>query len=293
MERRILAIRDHIATATKRLTKAGIDGASKEAWLLLGKATGRDRISLLALASDSLDETAREQFFNLVDRREGREPIAQIIGEKEFWSLPFIVSKDVLCPRPDSESLIEMALDLARPIMGKPSTTDQPYRLLDFGTGSGCLVLSLLSELPSAFAIGVDRSLEALDIAKANGERLGLSSRIGWLAADWGTPLDGTFDLIVSNPPYIRTDDWRDLAPDVRLFEPTTALKAGKDGLDAYRRLAPDVRRLLAPNGIACFEHGEGQADAITNIMADAGLATIEHRKDLAGIDRCLAVKAV
>ena len=288
LEGRFMTIRDSITEAAGRLASAGIEAASSEAWLLLGRALNKDRITLLTHSHDALSPTDQRAFLDLVERRIKHEPAAQIIGEKEFWSLPFLVSKDVLCPRPDSETLIALALEL---LNNRRSTPDSSPRILDLGTGSGCLVLALLSELPKAEAVGVDQSIHALAIAKANGERLGLSSRVSWLSADWGTALKSRFDLIVSNPPYIESGDWSGLAPEIRLYEPRTALIAGKDGLDCYRELAPEVARLLAPNGIACFEHGLGQGQDVSRIMAEAGLRNIEQRRDLAGIGRCLAVE--
>lgn len=275
--------------AACKLATAGVDDARREAWLLLSHVKNADRATVLAHARDRISASETDALMQLVERRARHEPVAQIFGEKEFWSLPFSVSADVLCPRPDSETLVEMALELVKDRFGERQEQASP-RLLDFGTGSGCLILALLSELPHAQAIGADKSLASLQIAKANGERLGLASRIAWLSADWGTALDGRFDLIVSNPPYIRAGDWRMLAPEIRLFEPEGALLAGEDGLDAYRQLAPDVKRLLAPDGIACFEHGQGQGDAIAAIMSKVGLQVIERRADLAGINRCLAV---
>lgn len=283
-----MIIRDGIAEATNRLADAGVEAASREAWLLLGTVLNQDRITLLIRAQDALSSSDQTAFLDLIERRIRREPAAQIIGEKEFWSLPFSVSKDVLCPRPDSETLVALTLELLK---ARLQTSDRSPRILDLGTGSGCLVLALLSELPKAEAVGVDRSIEALAIAKANGERLGLSSRMTWLAADWGNALSGSFDLIISNPPYIETGEWPHLAPEIKLYEPKNALIAGEDGLNAYRQLAPDVARLLAPSGIACFEHGLGQGDEVARIMAEVGLRCIERRQDLAGIGRCLAVE--
>ncbi|MGI9493996.1 MAG: peptide chain release factor N(5)-glutamine methyltransferase [Geminicoccaceae bacterium] len=281
-----MTIRDSLAKAAKRLEEAGVEPALREASLLLSHVMNWDRVTLLVHAGDELSDADHQTFIDLVERRAGREPAAQIIGCKEFWSLPFIISKDVLCPRPDSETLIEMVLTLSRE---RFETREKPIRLLDLGTGSGCLVLSILHEIGHAHAVGIDRSLEALTIARANGERLELSSRASWLCADWGTALDGAFDIIISNPPYVRVDEWSALEPEVRLFEPKTALLAGDDGLDAYRLLAPEINRLLAQGGVACFEHGQGQGDAIVKLLATAGLTCIARKTDLAGIGRCLA----
>ncbi len=282
-----MTIREGIALAAAQLENAGIAEAGREAWLLLGASMGVNRVTLLAHAGDRLSDPDRRAFFTLIERRAKREPVAQILGQKEFWSLPFAVSGHVLCPRPDSETLVEMALAL---VQERFEGQKKSARILDLGTGSGCLVLALLSELPGASAVGVDRSVEALRIARANGERLGLSTRVDWLCADWGQALAGAFDLVVSNPPYIRADDWPTLAPEIRLFEPDTALIAGKDGLDAYWQIGQQLNRLLTPNGIACFEHGIDQGDAVAAIMARAGLTTIARKNDLAGIERCQAV---
>lgn len=288
VEKTVLTIRDAVADAALHLERAGIDAARREAWLLLGAAIGADRATLLAHAGDALNEPGKKAFFRLVARRCQREPIAQIVGQKEFWSLPFAISKDVLCPRPDSETLVEMALALLKKRFEKHRRKSP--RLLDLGTGSGCLVLAMLHALPKASAVGVDRSLKALAVARANGERLGLASRITWLCADWGAALEGSFDLIISNPPYIERDEWPKLAPEIRLFEPEAALMAGEDGLNAYRQVAPDIERLLAPGGIACLEHGFGQAEAVVKLMSAVGLTCIDRQNDLAGIERCLAV---
>lgn len=284
-----MTIRDHVAEAVRQMDHAGIEGASREAWLLLAAVLNQDRATLLAHALEALSPGDQRTYFQLVERRIDREPFAQILGEKEFWSLPFSISRDVLCPRPDSETLVDLAIALLK---GRTQTSDGPLRILDLGTGSGCLVLALLHELPKAIAVAVDRSAKALAISRANGERLGLSRRVSWLCADWGTALEGSFELIVSNPPYIETCEWANLAPEITKYEPKSALLAGRDGLDAYRQLAPDVARLLAPGGLACFEHGLGQAEDVLWIMEKAGLQHLASRRDLAGIERCLAVRS-
>lgn len=285
-----MTIRDSIANAAERLKKAGVEPAAREASLLLGHVMNWDRVTLLAHVGDELDDVDRQVFFELVERRVRREPAAQILGYKEFWSLPFVISKDVLCPRPDSETLVEMVLAMSKK---RFESDEKPLRLLDLGTGSGCLVLAILHELSNASAVGVDRSLDALAIARSNSEQLGLAERVNWLCADWASALDGSFDIIISNPPYIKLDEWPTLEPEVRLFEPETALLAGSDGLDAYRLLAPEIKRLLAPGGFACFEHGQGQGDGVAAIMSKTMLRETAHQDDLAGIGRCLAVEQV
>jgi release factor glutamine methyltransferase len=217
----------------------------------------------------------------MVRRREMREPIAYILGAKEFWSLPLEVGPAVLIPRPESESLVEAAL-------GRIGGRAAPCRLLDLGTGSGCLLLALLSELPQAIGLGVDLSPDALEIARRNTERLGLTARARFMQGSWGRGLGDRFDLIVSNPPYVGSGQLDGLEPEVRAFEPAIALSAGPDGLAAYRSLIPDCARLLEPNGALVLEIGQGQGDAVARILAAHGFRVAERRPDLAGIERCL-----
>jgi release factor glutamine methyltransferase len=191
------------------------------------------------------------------------------------------VSPAVLIPRPDSETVVEAALSL----IGDRSAR---LRLLDLGTGSGCLLLALLSELRGATGLGTDASEAALALARANATRLGLAPRAAFGCGHWGQALAGPFDLIVSNPPYVAQADWAALQPEIREFEPRAALLAGLDGLAAYRELAPDLARLLAPDGSACLEIGAGQADAVATILHSCGLRLAGRRRDLAGIERCL-----
>lgn len=281
----ILIIREVIELAVNRLRAAGVADARQDAWLLLAHVCGQDRATLLAHARDPLGADDRRLFQGLVDRRARREPLAQILERKEFWSLDFRISADVLCPRPDSESLIEAALT---EVDKRCRPNARALRILDLGTGSGCLLLALLSEWSTASGIGVDRSSTALTIARSNAEMLGLAERAAWLCADWGTALDQRFDLVVSNPPYIARSDRPKLEPEVRQFEPEAALFAGEDGLDAYRSLAGDLHRLLVPNGLAFLEVGFDQADPVEALLEGAGLNAIGRRQDLAGIDRCL-----
>ncbi|NJO37643.1 MAG: peptide chain release factor N(5)-glutamine methyltransferase, partial [Rhizobiales bacterium] len=238
-----MTIREAIERAANRLKGAGVENARQDAWLLLAHVRGEDRLTLLAHATDDLGDGDRKSFQQLVARRQAREPLAQIVGKKEFWSLDFLVTTDVLCPRADSETVIDAVLaDLSR----RCETRRWPGRMLDLGTGSGCLLLALLSECQAARGIGVDVSMAALSVARTNGERLGLQDRARWLCADWGTALAAeSVDLIVANPPYIADADAGSLAPEIRRFEPGAALFAGAEGLDAYQTLAPDLHRLL------------------------------------------------
>ncbi len=285
---KILIIRDAIEQAVRHLRAAGVDEARHDAWLLLGHMLQQDRATLLANALESLAPVDRSSFTDLVDRRARREPIAQIIGRKEFWSLDFQITSDVLCPRPDSECLIEAALV---EVNRRGQAGKWPGRILDLGTGSGCLLLALLSECPAASGVGVDISQKALSIARSNGQKLALANRAQWLCSDWGTAIGGCFDLIVSNPPYVTTGEVVSLPPEVRCFEPAASLFAGGDGLDAYRALADDLCRLLLPDGIALLEIGAGQAESVEALLEGKGLRNVGRRQDLAGIDRCLIVE--
>ncbi len=290
----ICTVREAIEEAVERLGAGGVEEPRTDAWLLLAHLRSVDRATLLAHGREPLDDDLLTSFQRLVDRRIAREPFAQIVGRKEFWSLDFQISVDVLCPRPDSECLVEAALEEVQLLgpQNEPSRKrDWQGRILDLGTGSGCLLLALLSELPAARGIGIDVSMRALSIARLNGERLGLVKRARWICGDWGASLEGSFDLIVSNPPYVTEDDAEDLAPEVRDFEPAMALFAGEDGLDAYRSLRKDLDRLLAPGGAVCLEIGEGQADAVEALFLQAGFRSIRRRRDLAGIDRCLILR--
>jgi release factor glutamine methyltransferase len=274
-------IRELIARLAAQLAAAGIEDARAEAWLLLAAATGRPRAALMAGVAETLSKDEVRRIQAMVRRRRAREPIAYILGEKEFWSLPFRVGPAVLIPRPETETVVEAAL-------ARVADRRAPLRILDLGTGSGCLLLALLSELPEARGVGTDVSAAALALAEVNAARLGLAARVELRPGDWGRALAPAFDLIVGNPPYVAASAWPGLQPEVREFEPAGALLAGPDGLDAYRALAPDCARLLAPRGSVALEIGAGQGDAVAHILGQAGLALQERRRDLAGIERCL-----
>jgi release factor glutamine methyltransferase len=290
--------------AARRLEGAGIPRARFEAGLLLARATGATRARLLADRARDLAAEEAAALEALVARRVAREPMAHILGGREFWSLDFGVTRDVLIPRPESETLIEAALAHAR-------DRNAPLVVLDLGTGSGCLLLALLSELPRATGLGVDKSEVGCGIARDNGRRLGLGARAQFRVADWSDPnfgdeiraaashmrsdaamtpaSAGRFDLILANPPYVPDAAIDGLEPEVRDFEPHAALAGGPDGLVSYRTLAPCIAALLAPAGAACVEIGAGQARAVEAIFQAAGLVPQGARRDLAGIERCLA----
>ncbi|WP_374466911.1 peptide chain release factor N(5)-glutamine methyltransferase [Ferrovibrio sp.] len=265
--------------ATRRLKEAGIEGPRQDAVLLLSEAAGLspDRVRLQPETTLAPDIAAR--FEALMQRRLAREPVSQILGRREFWGLDFHVTRDVLDPRPDSETLVAGAL-AAIPDRGAA------WRIVDFGTGSGCLLLSLLHELPNATGLGVDASPAALEIARANAEQLGLASRVDFRQGDWGAGLEGPFDILISNPPYIESAVVPELAPEVARHEPRLALDGGADGLDAYRRLVPHMARLAAPGAFAALEIGLGQDAAVSALLAGAGFAGIVVLPDLAGVGR-------
>jgi release factor glutamine methyltransferase len=246
-----------------------------DAEVLLAAALGVDRGALL-LAPDR--RFSPELFDSHVARREAGEPVAYITGHREFWSLDLLVTPAVLIPRPDSETLIEAAL----------ATGISPLSILDLGTGSGALLLAALSEWPAATGLGIDASAAALAVAGRNAERLGLAGRAAFRPGNWGQGLTGRFDLILCNPPYVETG--AELAVDVRDHEPASALFAGPEGLDDYRRLVPQLPALLAPGGIAVIEIGWTQAAAVLALATAAGLAgAVRH--DLAGRDRCIVLR--
>ena len=267
--------------AAIREAAARLAGSSEtprlDAELLMAHALGVSREALLLGAGG---DAVPAGFAALVARRAGGEPLAYITGRRAFWTIELAVAPGVLIPRPDSETLIEAAV--AR--FGAAG----PARVIDLGTGSGALLLAALDEWPEATGMGVDRSDAALAIAAANAARLGLADRAAFRAGDWADGVAERFDLILCNPPYIETDAV--LPRDVAEHEPAGALFAGPEGLDDYRRLAPQIARLLAPGGLGCIEIGATQAAAVTAIMAAQGLATAVH-PDLAGHDRCVTVE--
>jgi release factor glutamine methyltransferase len=270
-----------LAAATARLRSAEIDEPRRDAQVLLGHALGLGREAILGYPERVLSSDEEVAFALLLDRRSRREPISHIIGRREFWSLSFRVTAAVLDPRPDSETLVAAAL-------GHVLDRSAPLRLLDLGTGSGCLLLALLHELPVATGLGIDVSPEAVAVAEENAERLGLAPRATFLAADWTAGVAGPFDIVVANPPYIPEPDMALLAPEITLYEPRLALVGGRDGLDAYRALAPQLRSVSRPHGIAAMEIGQGQDAAVGAIFSAAGWVQIGTRKDLGGVNRSL-----
>jgi release factor glutamine methyltransferase len=268
-----VTIRASLAAATSRLGRHG-DTPRLDAELLMAHAL---RVSREELLIRHLDDPAPPAFAPLLARREAGEPLAYITGRRAFWTIELEVGPGVLVPRPDSESLIEGALAH----FGETG----PGRILDLGTGPGTLLLAALDQWPRATGLGIDASAAALDFARRNAKRLGLSARAEFRLGDWARGIGDRFDLILCNPPYVERG--ADLPLDVAEWEPAEALFAAADGLSEYRRLAPQISGLLAPGGLACLELGAGQRDAVAALFEPAGL-TIRSRKDLGGIERCL-----
>jgi len=269
-----------------RLKAAGSDSPEADARLLTGAALGLDLTGLITAAGRVLTATESDQLKALAQRRLAGEPVARILGMKEFWGLPFKLSAATLVPRPDTETVVERALELLRAGGG----LDRPLRIADLGTGSGAILLALLSELPHARGFGTDISEQALQTARHNAARLGLADRATFLRCDFARGLDGAFDLIVSNPPYIRSADIAGLATEVRDHDPRAALDGGADGLDAYRTLISHAAGLLAQNGVLVVEAGQGQSADVEALMTAAGLTTTGPPKaDLGGIPRAVS----
>ncbi len=277
-------IGDSLRAATAQLRAAGCDSPRLDAVLLLAECLGWSADRVRIDGDLAMPPAAAARFATLLAARMARQPMAQILGRREFWSLEFRVSPAVLDPRPDSETLVAAVLEQCAERAAK-------LRLLDFGTGSGCLLLSLLHELPQAEGLGIDRSEAALLVARDNAERLGLAERAGFKHGDWGQGLAGPFDIVLSNPPYIESAAIAGLAPEVAAHEPLGALDGGQDGLDAYRRLIPDAWRLLAPDGLLALEIGQGQQAAVAGLLAAAGFAGLLEKPDLGGIIRVLLAR--
>jgi release factor glutamine methyltransferase len=269
------------------LRKQGIESADLDARLLIGHALGLDHTALAAAADRRLAPAEVTAIHRLAARRLCGEPVARILGRKEFWGLPLALNPATLVPRPDSETLVEAALASVDASGGRM----RALRLADLGTGSGALLLALLSELPRARGVGTDLCPAALAVARHNAEALDLASRACFVACDYGAALQGAFDLLVCNPPYVRTGEIAALAAEVREHDPRLALDGGADGLDGYRKIADDARRLLARDGRLVVELGAGQAAAVTDVFTRIGLGVDPPLRDVADIARALTVR--
>jgi release factor glutamine methyltransferase len=295
----LFSLDERLAEAARALAAAGVEDAPREARRLIQLALGTDAAQMFARKPGPLAPEEDAAFARLLARRVERVPFARLAGEREFWSLSFHLVAAALVPRPETETLVEAAL-------GRIDDRGASVRVLDLGTGSGCLLLALLTELPRATGLGVDADRAALDCARANAARLGLAARTDWRLGDWAAGLEGSFDVVLANPPYVAEREWETLQPEVRDHDPRLALVAGSCGLAAYRRILPELPRLLARpdrgasfyargdsparRGFACLEIGAGQAEAVGLLAAEGGLRVVDIRRDLAGTKRCVVL---
>jgi release factor glutamine methyltransferase len=268
---------------------AAIKDADVDARVLVGHALHLDRARLIAQSDRILEPREINAISALAARRLSHEPVSRILGQKEFWSLRLSITPDVLVPRPETETIIEAALDFVI----RDARRMENLRILDIGTGSGALMLALLHELPHAIGTATDISMNAVGAAQANAAQCDLDNRCSFVVCDIANGVAGPFDLVVSNPPYIAHDDIPSLAPEVRDYDPRIALDGGDDGLSAYRAIAADARRLLAPAGRLFVELGAGQEPVVRKLFTNAGLIVGAARPDLAGIPRVLGASLV
>jgi len=276
------------AGAAAVLRRAGIDTPELDARLLLCHAAGLSHEAYAANACAAVQPGALARLDEAIGRRLRREPVSRITGTREFYSRPFSIAPQALDPRPDTETLIKAALALVE----RRGWREKALTLLDLGTGTGCILITLLAEMPQAHGIGTDLSPGALALAAANAERLGVGARASFVSADWLDGIGGTYDLILSNPPYVTSGEIAGLAREVAGYDPLLALDGGVDGLDAYRRIAARAPKVLAEGGSLLVEIGAGQAADVQDIVRAAGLKldpdyAISH--DLAGRPRVVA----
>ena len=263
--------------ARRRLEVVGVDTPVLDARMLVEMGAGVERIEILTDPYRAIPAEAWEQIEALLKRREAREPMSHIVGKRAFWKHDFVTTPSVLTPRPETEALVRLAVDVTTP--------DQELDVLDLGVGSGAILLSVLHEREGARGLGLDHSIEAIAVAQANAEQLGLIGRTRFHHGQWEAA-DGAYDLVLSNPPYIRSNDIPLLEPEVFRYEPHLALDGGVDGLDAYRRITAILPSLLKPGGVYALELGFGQAEAVWALLDDAGLPPSEVIKDLQEIPR-------
>ena len=274
-----------LAEARGMLADGGVENAALDARLLLAAAANLDMAALIAGSGDEISELANTAFKDHLKRRIAGEPVARIIGETEFWGLPIRLNAATLVPRPDTETLVEAVLREARRL--PPDIT-----ICDLGTGSGAIALALLSELPKAHAVATDVSEEALSMARFNAERLGIRSRLSLRKVGFAEGPDGPFDIVVANPPYIRSDAIGALEREVRDYDPRAALDGGADGLAAYRAILARAGNLMGKGSLLAFEVGHDQAEAVAALCRKAGLGKIGIGKDIAGISRVVMARA-
>jgi release factor glutamine methyltransferase len=278
------SVSEAISLLAQAFHTAGIEAADVDGRLLVGHALHLDRARLIAQSDRILEAREINVISALAARRLKREPVSRILGQKEFWSIALAITPDVLVPRPETETVVEGALDF----VVRGGLRMEKLRILDIGTGSGALLLALLRELPNATGTGTDISTGALKVARENAARCGVEGRCTFVVCDIASVVEGPFDLLVSNPPYIAHDEITSLAPEVKNYDPTVALDGGDDGLAAYRAIAADAKRLLAPGARMFVELGAGQEAAVRDLFTNVGLTAGTARTDLAGIPRVL-----
>jgi len=279
--RGMMLLSDLVRDAVTKLEAAGVPNANLDARLIAAGALGVNREDLLRQPEFLFSPSAVQVFNKNIRRRVDREPVSRIFGQREFRSLEFIIDPSVLDPRPDSEVVVETAVDFAQRSNGSA-------RILDIGTGSGCLLLSILNVLPDAYGVGVDHDNGSVANAASNARRLGFSERSKFIQSVWTEGVNEKFDIIVSNPPYIRTQDIENLAPEVTFYDPPSALDGGPDGLNAYREIARRISTLMFNGSFVVVEIGVSQKESVAGIFNNASFQLREVRKDLGGLDRCL-----
>lgn len=277
-----MTLGEALRTTERALIDAGIESAAVDARILVAHAARVPRERLVLDPGKALSDDAALRASCYAQRRAKREPVALITRHRGFWTLELQVNRSTLVPRPDSETLVQAALDRCPDKNGA-------YRVLDLGTGTGCLLLAFLAERPNATGLGIDLSARAVKLARANARSAGLDERADFAVGNWGQGIEGRFNLILTNPPYVRDDEWAGLEDDVRLYEPKSALLAGADGLDAYRALVSDAARLLAADGAFLGEIGPGQAGALAELLERSGFAVVETKRDIGGVERCVS----
>jgi release factor glutamine methyltransferase len=273
-----------VAEAAAILARAGFAEPRRRARRLVASALDLAPAELLAHPERMIDEQRIDYVRLALGRTADREPLSRILGRREFWGLEFALSPETLDPRPETETVVEAVLRAG-------FDGEAPLRFLDLGTGTGCILLALLSEFPAAIGFGLDIASGAAKTARRNAEALGLAERARFLVGNWGVAVSGKFDVVVSNPPYIARPALSDLPREVALYDPRHAVDGGSDGLDAYRSIVPELLRLLKPGGMFACEVGFGQASAVATLLRANGLAIDGCKPDLAGIARCLVAR--
>ncbi len=292
-QKTLIKLSELLQQAKQSLKQAGIKTAALEARVLLCHVCKITEVEVVACPDRLIEGQQAKEFFNLVARRSQRIPLAYLLGVREFWGLEFHVDAHTLIPRPETEFAVEIAVLCARRIVKQSGQV----RILDMGTGSGCLLISILHEVEAATGIGVDIEAGAVELAGKNAEKLGVGARAQFRSMNWGDGLVETFDVIVSNPPYIQSDDLQGLMPEVALHEPVRALDGGADGLEEYRKIIPQAHRLLNRRGVLVLEIGDGQAGDVLGLLANNCFHPLDPEQpvipDLAGCERIIAALKV